>query len=137
MNNYCRNCGIKLENNIKECLNCKTEVFETRITEAPKTEITPEQTAKEEKYILTIIILYILSIITKNIGLIFKPLYILTMLSYPFSLCSKILLIYARITTKNKTIKILFIIFIISLILKILAIIFIVVACSSLGKNFG
>ncbi|MDO4376247.1 MAG: hypothetical protein Q4C33_03630 [bacterium] len=135
MNNYCRNCGIKLENNIKECPNCKTEVFETRITESPKTETTPEQIAKEKKYILAIIILYALSVATQSIGTIYKPLNFLTLLSSPFSLSSKIILIYARITTKNKAIKILFIIFIVTLILKLLAIILLIAACSTMVSN--
>lgn len=135
MNNYCRNCGIKLENNVKECPNCKTEVFETRITEKPKTKITPEQAAKERKYILTIISLFILSILTPEIGKTFYSLKFLSILSWPLLLSSIILLIYARITTKNKTIEALFVILIASLIYIIVGTIFMMITCTTIIPN--
>lgn len=134
MNNYCTNCGTKLDEN-KKCSNCQTEVLETRLTETPKTETTPEQATKEKKYIITIITLYILAIIMRNIGTMHNSLYFLVLLSFPTSLSSIILLIFARITTKNKTIKILFTIFIISLILSILGAIFIFVTCTTMASN--
>jgi len=65
LNNYCRNCGKKLDLNEKYCTNCGAEVFEKRINIEEKKKELDIYKRKEKIYILSVIILislYFLSV---------------------------------------------------------------------------
>lgn len=60
MNNYCKYCGEKLENNPSICPKCNTKLFENEInTEEEKNKL-KEYKKKENKYLIIIITLYAL-----------------------------------------------------------------------------
>jgi len=61
MNNYCRNCGRKLESGEKKCINCDAEVLEKRINVESKRQELAEYKKKENRYIILTIFLYVLS----------------------------------------------------------------------------
>ena len=62
MNNYCRNCGSKIENSIRKCPICEAEVFEERIN-VEKTKAELENCHKNEnKFVLITIVLAIVGI---------------------------------------------------------------------------
>lgn len=58
MNNYCRNCGEKLENGIKICPKCNTEVLENRVNVEVKEKEVVEYKNKENICILLTLALY-------------------------------------------------------------------------------
>ncbi|MDD6879522.1 MAG: hypothetical protein PUD59_04780 [bacterium] len=119
MNNYCRNCGEKLENDINVCPKCNAEVFKNRINVEEKKKELYEYKNKENKYVILIIALFSLSCIS----------FVFNFLSYInplLFLCAIITLIYAKITM-NKSIKIK-IIFNIIIILPILYLLYSVIS---------
>lgn len=129
MNNYCRNCGEKLENDTKACPKCNAEVFENRVNVEQRKNELEEYKKKENKYIIIIIALYALSYLSPH--LIFWGEYnFISYISPLLSLGATITLIYARITmNKSKKIRIMFNIFMALIILYLLFIIFIVIPC--------
>ena len=50
LNNYCRNCGKKLDLNEKYCTNCGAEVFEKRINIEEKKNELDSYKRKEKIY---------------------------------------------------------------------------------------
>lgn len=125
MNSYCRNCGEKLENDIKMCPKCGAEVFEKRINIEKKKIELDEYRKKENKYILIIITLYTLSYLLSYLNNNFIS-YITPLLS----LSSTIILVYARINMNDsKKIRIMFNIFIVLIILFNLFILFTFLTC--------
>lgn len=108
MNNYCRNCGEKLDINTKACPKCSAEVIEQKIDVQQKEAAVKEFTKKENLYLLIIISLYLIGQLLSYIKLSENNSFIDNI--RPLFLLSSILtLIYARITLrKSIKIKILF-----------------------------
>lgn len=141
MNNYCRNCGSKINNDAKICDTCGAEVFEKRVVPDDKKLELELQKKKEKKYIITIILLFVVSNLTPTIisyifmaiNLEYNVLYsIVLMISPLLSLSALIMLVYARITMRgSKAIRVLFNIFIILVSLHFLFVIIIMVTCMS------
>ena len=130
MNNYCRNCGEKLENITKICPKCNAEVFETRVNVEQKKNEIEEYKKKENKYIIIVITLYALSYLSPYLNVLGEYNFI-SYISPLLSLGATITLIYARITmNKSKKIRIMFNIFMVLIILYLLFIIFIFITCT-------
>lgn len=129
MNNYCRNCGEKLENGIKSCPKCSAEVFDERINVDEKKKELEVYKKKEKKYIIIVITLFAIALAVPYLN--FLGIY--SFISYLSSLAllgAIITLIFARITMNNsKKIKIMFNIFLALTILYFLYILFIFAAC--------
>lgn len=108
MNNYCRNCGEKLDINTKTCPKCSADVIEQKIDVQQKEAAVKEFTKKENLYLLIIISLYLIGQLLSYIKLSENNSFIDNI--RPLFLLSSILtLIYARITLrKSIKIKILF-----------------------------
>ena len=108
MNNYCRNCGEKLESDTKICPKCNTEVFENRINIEQRKNELEEYKKKENRYIITIFLLYALSYLSAYLG--FRKEYsFISYINPLLSLGAIITLIYARITmNKSQKIRTLF-----------------------------
>ena len=131
MNNYCRNCGEKLEENVKICPKCNTEVFETRVnTEQMRIE-GEEYKKKENTYIIIVIVLYALSFLSRfSIYLIDYSIY--SFIRPLLFLGATITLIYARITMNKSTkIRTMFNIFISLLIIYLVFIAIVFISCAS------
>ena len=130
MNNYCRNCGEKLDNNTKICPKCNAEVFETRVNVEQKKNEIKEYKKKENKYIIIVITLYALSFLTPYLKSLGEYNFI-SFISPLLPLGAVITLIYARITmNKSKKIRIMFNIFMVLIILYLLFIVFIFITCT-------
>lgn len=68
MNNYCRNCGNKLESNEKVCSKCGFEVLKIDSTDDVKNIVnTPEYKKKENIYVIIVIALFLLSVFAPSI----------------------------------------------------------------------
>ena len=68
MNNYCRNCGNKLESNAKVCSKCGFEVLKIDSTDDVKNIVnTPEYKKKENIYVIIVIALFLLSVFAPSI----------------------------------------------------------------------
>ena len=68
MNNYCRNCGNKLESNAKVCSKCGFEVLKIDSTDDVKNIVnTPEYKKKENIYVIIVIFLFLLSVFVPSI----------------------------------------------------------------------
>lgn len=68
MNNYCRNCGNKLESNAKVCSKCGFEVLKIDSTDDVKNIVnTPEYKKKENIYVIIVIALFLLSVFVPSI----------------------------------------------------------------------
>lgn len=104
MNNYCKYCGEKLENNPSICPKCNTKLFENEInTEEEKNKL-KEYKKKENKYLIIIITLYALPYLSNYLK--FSEEYNFISYIKPLLYLGAIItLIYARITM-NKSIKI-------------------------------
>lgn len=149
MNNYCSNCGTKLENNPSECPNCKKvltivsesviqndinntqnvkpELSQNNMNNAQNIEPDLSEKNKENEYIKTIAISIVFSRILIYVAFIFTSdesfkivSGALTIISSLIFLYGIITLIYARITTKNTIIRIFFIFFIVYMIYAVL-----------------
>ena len=69
MNNYCRNCGNKLESNEKVCSKCGFEVLKIDSTDDVKNIVnTPEYKKKENIYVIIVIALFLLSVLVPSIN---------------------------------------------------------------------
>lgn len=69
MNNYCRNCGNKLESNAKVCSKCGFEVLKIDSTDDVKNIVnTPEYKKKENIYVIIVIALFLLSVLVPSIN---------------------------------------------------------------------
>ena len=69
MNNYCRNCGNKLESNEKVCSKCGFEVLKIDSTDDVKNIVnTPEYKKKENIYVIIVIALFLLSVFVPSIN---------------------------------------------------------------------
>ena len=141
MNNYCRNCGKKIEDNAKFCDACGVEVIEKRIEPEKKEAELQEFKKKEKKFVIAILSLYASTYLFS--GLIYindslpnpsETLYKLVAAIIPLlSLAALITLVYARITLKeSKAIRIIFIIFLILTGLIVLYYLFILLVCLGL-----
>lgn len=131
MNNYCRNCGQKLENNVTNCPNCNAEIFEKRINVDEKKEEITKFKEKEKNYVIIILLLQFIPYL-----LVGSENAIVTFISPLLSVASYILLIYARITMSNsKVIKTMFNILLILFIIRLLYVIIIFVACTNIIKG--
>ena len=108
MNNYCRNCGEKIDIDTKVCPKCSTEVIKQKIDVQQKEAVMKEFNKKENLYLLIIISLYLIGQLLSYIKLSENNSFIDNI--RPLFLLSSILtLIYARITLrKSIKIKILF-----------------------------
>lgn len=131
MNNYCRNCGQKLEEGVTVCQKCNAEVFIERINVEEKKEEITKFKIKEKNYVIIILLMYFSSIFL-SFGLENKIIFFVSPL---LALASYIMLIYARITMYNsRMIKIMFNIFLILFIIKLIYIIMMMVACVNIIK---
>lgn len=113
MNNYCRNCGLKLEISTKICPKCGAEVFQNRINIVQKKKELDKYKIKEKIYIIIIILLVLIFPgVMQFTGLYYE--YIFNVYICPLSfLVGVITLVYARITMNDsEIIRILFTIFI-------------------------
>ena len=130
MNNYCRNCGAKLEPNSKICPKCNAEVFEERIDVTKKEEELHEYQKKENKYIIIVLVLFVLAYIISSFGRIYD---FASFVAHLIWLIAIVILIYARITmNKSRKIKIMFNIFMALVIIYLLYIVLLFIACSSI-----
>lgn len=131
MNNYCRNCGHKLDNDSKFCTNCGTEVLEKRVDDVKEKNAEYNSYKKlEKKYLIILGILFALPKV-----LFFANASVLSPLC---SIAFYITLIYARIKVKeSKIIKVIFIIEMILLALGIIASIAILIFCANTLKDCG
>ena len=130
MNNYCRNCGEKLENNTKICPKCNAEVFETRVNVEQKKNEIEEYKKKENIYIIIVITLFALSYLSSYLNVLGEYNFI-SYIRPLLYLGAVITLIYARITMdKSNKIRIMFNIFMALIILYLLYIVFIFITCA-------
>lgn len=146
MNNYCRNCGNKLDDETKICNICGAEVFEKRVVPDYKKEELQLIKKKEKKYIITIILLFVASYLVPEIvsyipsfsKLEYNGLYsIVSLISPLLSLSALILLISARITMRgSKAIRTLFNIFIILVGAYFMFIILVLATCMSIYSGW-
>lgn len=128
MNNYCRNCGRKLESGEKKCINCDAEVLEKRINVESKRQELAEYKKKENRYIILTIFLYVLSYLV-NFESYFN---FLSSYSSLIFLGSIMTAIYARITLNNsKNIKTMFNVFILVIIINFLFVLLLITTCES------
>lgn len=135
MNNYCRNCGEKLESDAKVCHKCRAEVFEKRINVEQWENELEEYKKKENKYFIIIISLYALACSLYFFN-IFEEYNFISFIRPLLFLGATIFLIYARSTmNKSKKIRILFNIFIIFIILFLLFTIYIFSTCTGILKR--
>lgn len=68
MNNYCRNCGNKLESNAKVCSKCGFEVLKIDSTDDVKNIVNPPEYKKKENiYVIIVIALFLLSVFAPSI----------------------------------------------------------------------
>ena len=137
MNNYCSNCGQKIDSNETICPNCNAEIPAGTIdTYKDKMDLS-ELRYKEDKYIKMVLSLYVLSRIVGGMSYIIKIDYI-SLLGPIISFAAYIMLIYARITVReSKKIRIMFLIFIILFIIKIIAFVIIIISCINTLRGCG
>lgn len=129
MNNYCRNCGKKLENDIKVCPVCNAEVFENRINVSLKKEELIKNKQKERKYLIAIGILFTVGLIEWFLTYFFESIFFYSI--YPLVFLSAIIvLITAKVALpQSKIIKVLFYILIAIIILYSCMLMFILARC--------
>ena len=140
MNNYCRNCGKKIEANLNKCDYCEAEIIEKRVIPQEKEIEIKKYKSKEKKYIISIIILFITPIILEKIEIeygFYLSDYIILLFYMSYSvlrLAFLITLVYARITMSNsKIIKVIFNVLITLALLFVLLILLILSACMNPG----
>lgn len=132
MNNYCRNCGEKLEAEVKLCPKCNTEVIENRIDIDEKQKELKAYKEKEIGLITIIILLYSFAFFSSYFSysngyefiLYIKPL---------IYLGATMTLIYARSTMHDSIkIKIIFNIFIFLTVIFFLVTLFLFMTCQEI-----
>lgn len=128
MNSFCRNCGEKLETNVKYCAKCGAEVFSKRINIEEEKQKRIKFKRKENIFIALIISLIFFTFLLSRI----KNNFFVSFLNPLFFLIAIILLVYAKIKLKkSKKIKILFDCFV-SLVISFLLInILLEITCSN------
>lgn len=130
MNNYCRNCGEKIENQASVCSKCNTQVLKERIDVERKTRQINISNRNEIFCVVFVVVCFVLIFIS-NSSLFQVLLFCFNILrneliSSLLFLVSIIVLICARVTMPNgKLIKMLTNNFIIMIILYLLFIFFI------------
>lgn len=137
MNNYCTNCGEKLENNTKVCPKCNAEVHKNSINVEQKKNELEEYNKKENKYVIIVITLYALSYLSYCLKFLRENNFI-SYIRPLLSLGAIITLIYARINmNKSKKIRIMFNIFLVLTILNLLFIMFMFISCISFCESYS
>ena len=130
MNNYCTNCGEKLEENAKNCPKCHMEISTNQMEEKKSSE-----KKKEKQYIFIVLFLYAFPYL-KKIILPSSDSYISYFLNSSSYICATIILIYARITMHNsKSIKVMFKIFVFFIVLFLIWALFLVITCGSVIRS--
>lgn len=120
MNNYCTNCGEKLEANVKSCPKCNNKILYEKIHDEDPIKYFTEVKDKEKKYLICISGLYVLGVLLGSFNNI-PYLNFLAYFSPLFYWASIIILIYARFTLRDsKIIKILLVIVLVLLALYLL-----------------
>lgn len=130
MNNYCRNCGEKLEENVEECSKCGAKVFTNRVNIAEEEIEIQNKASLEKKYIIALVCLYIAPYIfglpffaryTQSLANVLSPILVVAFL---------VLLVYARIKLKwSKVIRIIFAIAIGLFLLRLIVFLLLFVTC--------
>lgn len=110
MNNYCRNCGNKLESNAKVCSKCGFEVLKIDSTDDVKNIVnTPEYKKKENIYVIIVIFLFLLSVFVPSIDDLLGENSIFSSISPLFTVATMITLIFAKFEMPDsKKIKLLY-----------------------------
>ena len=131
MNNYCRNCGEKLEKNQKVCHKCNAEVFEQRIDVEKKEKELVEFKKKEIIYITIIISIFVFVIFLHHFNFLEKN----NAISPLLILGDIILLVYARITmNRSVKIKVIFYIFTGLIILYLISMLLLFISCLGMAE---
>lgn len=135
LNNYCRNCGKKLDLNEKYCTNCGAEVFEKRINIEEKKKELYIYKRKEKIYILSVIILISLYFLSVHFNLSKKYEFI-SFINSLLLIGSFIIIIYARITMcDSKKIRIMFNLFLAYLIYIMVLLLILIIGLNSLIRR--
>lgn len=135
LNNYCRNCGKKLDLNEKYCTNCGAEVFEKRINIEEKKKELDIYKRKEKIYILSVIILISLYFLSVHFNLSKKYEFI-SFINSLLLIVSFIIIIYARITMcDSKKIRIMFNLFLAYLIYIMVLLLILIIGLNSLIRR--
>ena len=130
MNNYCRNCGNKLESNAKVCSKCGFEVLKIDSTDDVKNIVnTPEYKKKENIYVIIVIALFLLSVFAPSIdNLLGKNSF--------FSSISPLFTVATRITMhQSRKIEILFNVFMTLMLLGIFLVVAFTITCMNTMSN--
>lgn len=137
MNNYCRNCGNKLDSNTKVCSKCGLEVLEIDSTDDVKNIVnTPEYKKKENIYVIIVIALFLLSVFAPSIDNLLGKNSFFSSISPLFTVATMIILIFARITMReSKKIEILFNVFMTLMLLGIFLIVVFTITCMNTMNN--
>ena len=130
MNNYCRNCGEKLENDITVCPKCNCEVLDGRINVEEKREELKYFRKKEFDYILSIIFLYLMAFLISNTEAYgYDP--FLSFIVPLMTLGATVLLVYAKFSMKKSfIINLLYKVFILLILAYFIYIIYLMMACT-------
>ena len=135
LNNYCRNCGKKLDFNEKYCTNCGAEVFEKRINIEEKKNELDIYKRKEKRNILSVIILISLYFLSIHFNLSKKYEFI-SFINSLLIISSFIIIIYARITMNDsKKIRIMFNLFLAYLVYIMVLLLILMIGLNSLIRG--
>lgn len=136
VNNYCRNCGKKINENEKVCSNCNAEVFNDRIDVEKKKNELEKYRYKEKVYVIVIICMYILPYFLIRFKLVNDS--VSSFISPLLYLGATVLLIYAKIMMHDSIkIKVLFYTIISLVVLYVLSTILMFVTCLGLAELFN
>lgn len=137
MNNYCRNCGNKLEPNTKVCSKCGLEVSKIDSTDDVKNIVnTPEYKKKENIYVIIVIALFLLSVFAPSIDNLLGKNSFFSSISPLFTVATMITLIFARITMhQSRKIEILFNVFMTLMLLGIFLVVVFTITCMNTMNN--
>lgn len=137
MNNYCRNCGNKLESNAKVCSKCGFEVLKIDSTDDVKNIVnTPEYKKKENIYVIIVIALFLLSVFAPSIDNLLGKNSFFSSISPLFTVATMITLIFARITMhQSRKIEILFNVFMTLMLLGIFLVVVFTITCMNTMNN--
>ncbi len=137
MDNFCKNCGAKLDDGIMYCPQCGLQIYDngTLVKNNTNQSESIENKKKENKYIITIIALYAIGIILMFLPFTGKFGFAFTI--YPFFfLTAFIMTIYAKVKIRgSKKIKLIFNFSIGMLVVAIVCIILIFITCNSMIQS--